>query len=145
MKNKLFTMTIVSGCVVMGGFIKGHAIPIMIGDNIIEVNNADTAQALYNAIQEHLLTTKNASETAQLYASAYIQCLNQIGAATVLEWNLPGMGGAIEDSIRYGLRMDRARNNWNYLGRSINSALTSILRGVLPILQVRRAAEAAHD
>jgi hypothetical protein len=129
----------------MGGFIKGQAVPIMVGDDAIEVNGGNDALALYNAIQNHLLITRDANAVARLYTQAYIQCLHQFGADEVLRWNLPGMGGKIEDSVRHGLLMHEDRGGWNYLERSISNELERILRGVLPILQIRRAAEAAHD
>jgi hypothetical protein len=137
MKSKFFPMVIVSGCIVMGGLIKGYAVTVAIGDTQIEVDDKDSARTLYNAIQTHLLKTRNACETAQLYAQAYIDCLNRLGAEVVLEWDLPGMGGNIEDSVRYGLSVDR--KNWNYLERYITNQLSGILRGVLPILQMKAA------
>jgi hypothetical protein len=138
MKNKFFAMAIVSGCIAMGSPVKGYAVAVTIGDQQVEVNRAEDARALYNAIQTHLLTTRNAQETAQIYAQAYITCLNELGAGAVLQWDLPGMGGTIEDSVRYGLSVNR--RDFNYLKRSITNQLSGVLRGVLPILQAREAA-----
>ncbi|MDR2420046.1 MAG: hypothetical protein LBD40_01875 [Puniceicoccales bacterium] len=138
MKNKFFTMVVISGCIVMGSPIKGYAMAVTVGETQVEVNDAGDARALYSAIQNYLLTTRNANETAQIYAQAYIMCLNQFGPDAVLEWNLPGMGGKIEDSVRYG--RSAGRREWGYLESSITSYLSGILRGVLPILQTRAAA-----
>jgi hypothetical protein len=137
MKNKFITLAIGAGCIL--GNVSVYAKPIQVGERTVDVNTAEDAFQVFRAVQDQLLATKNVPEAAEIYADAYLQCLNELGAKVVLKGNFPGFGGKIEDCVRYGLQ--NGTEDWSYLRRTIVSELTGTLRILLPRMQMRQAAE----